>query len=235
MARASGAAPTQAKADALPQQMENRHLPENPIPFVASKARIVLPLLVALAGALVSLTCYARPGAHSAQLTRAAEAGSSSAEQHFSPSENLEQFDRDCLEQAQHSVDIAMYAFTDRYLADQLLKLASRGVRIRLYRDRQQYEEEQNNARERNRPSATDLLRGQRNIEVRIKASHELMHLKAYLVDGRLLRDGSANWSAAGLKRQDNNLHFTADPAQVRAFQQQFEQMWNRPDNERVR
>ena len=54
-----------------------------------------------------------------------------------------------------------MYSFTDRYLAEELAGLARRGVRIRLYRDRQQYEEEQHNASERKRPSTTEILRGQ--------------------------------------------------------------------------
>jgi phosphatidylserine/phosphatidylglycerophosphate/cardiolipin synthase-like enzyme len=78
------------------------------------------------------------------------------------------------------------------------------------------------------------MFHRQRNIEIRIKNSneHNLMHLKAYLVDGKLLRDGSANWSPAGLKRQDNNAHFTTDPAQVHAFQQAFNDMWSRRDNE---
>ena len=78
------------------------------------------------------------------------------------------------------------------------------------------------------------MLRGQHGIQIRVKGSHELMHLKAYLIDGSLLRDGSANWSPSGLKRQDNNAHFTSDRAQIAAFRQIFEQMWNRADNERV-
>jgi hypothetical protein len=32
------------------------------------------------------------------------------------------------------------------------------------------------------------------------------MHLKSYQMDGRLLRTGVANFSASGLKRQDNDL-----------------------------
>jgi hypothetical protein len=32
------------------------------------------------------------------------------------------------------------------------------------------------------------------------------MHLKGYEIDGRLLRTGAANFSASGLKRQDNDL-----------------------------
>jgi hypothetical protein len=32
------------------------------------------------------------------------------------------------------------------------------------------------------------------------------MHLESYQIDGRLLRTGAANFSASGLKRQDNDL-----------------------------
>ncbi len=165
---------------------------------------------------------------------RTAQAGNGAAEQHYSPFENLEQIDRERLDGAQHTVDIAMYAFTDRSLAEELFKLARRGVQIRLYRDREQYEEEQRNSGQRNRGTTTETLRGQHGIQIRVKESRELMHLKAYVIDGSLLRDGSANWSPSGLKRQDNNAHFTSDRAQIAAFQQIFEQMWNRTDNERV-
>ena len=167
-------------------------------------------------------------------LNRTAQAGNTGAGQHYSPFENLEQIDRERLDSAQHTVDIAMYAFTDRYVAEELVKLSRRGVQIRLYRDRQQYEEEQHNSGQRNRGTTTEMLRGEHNIQIRVKGSHELMHLKAYVIDGSLLRDGSANWSPSGLKRQDNNVHFTSDPAQVEAFRRIFEQMWNRTDNERV-
>lgn len=156
------------------------------------------------------------------------------SENHFSPAENLEQLDLERLERAQRSVDIAMYAFTDKYIAEALARLARRGVRVRLYRDRSQYLSEQQNAAAHRDLSTTDLLRRERNIEIRIKASgrRDLMHLKSYLVDGALLRDGSANWSPSGLKRQDNNAHFTNDPAQVRAFRERFEEMWADPENE---
>ena len=44
-------------------------------------------------------------------------------------------------------------------------------------------------------------------VEIRIKRDHGApMHLKNYEIDGRLLRSGAANFSAAGLKRQDNDL-----------------------------
>jgi len=154
-------------------------------------------------------------------------------ENHFAPEENLEQLDYDRLGEAQRRVDIAMYAFTDKYLADQLLTLSRRGVMVRIYRDMEQYKNEQRNADEHHDDSVTQLLRGEKNIYIRVKSSgrRDLMHLKAYTIDSRLLRDGSANWSASGEKAQDNNAHFTNDPAEVKGFERQFEEMWQRSDN----
>jgi hypothetical protein len=59
------------------------------------------------------------------------------------------------------------------------------------------------------------------------------MHLKCWS-DGQVLRDGSANWSTAGLKRQDNDARFTTNRQEVQEFNQNFEQLWNRSANTRV-
>lgn len=148
-------------------------------------------------------------------------------ENHYSPAENLEQFDVAQIDAARQSLDIAMYAFTDRYLAEAVLRAAERGVQVRIYRDREQFDEEERQAGRRG-PSIAEMLRGQPNIQLRVKSSRELMHLKAYAVDHRLLRDGSANWSPTGLKRQDNNLRLTHDPAGVADFEREFAEMWSR-------
>jgi len=172
------------------------------------------------------------PSASSSEVA-GAPPGKIVSENHFAPDENLEQLDYDRLGEAKKHVDVAMYAFTDKYLADQLMTLSRRGVVVRVYRDMEQYKNEQRNANEHHDDSVTELLRGENNIHIRIKSSgrRDLMHLKAYTVDGKLLRDGSANFSAAGEKAQDNNAHFTNDPAEVRNFEQQFEEMWQRSDN----
>jgi phosphatidylserine/phosphatidylglycerophosphate/cardiolipin synthase-like enzyme len=159
--------------------------------------------------------------------------GASLEENHYSPFENLERIDADRIGNAQRTLDIAMYAFTDKYLADTVLNAARRGVQVRIYRDHQQFQDEERKSGEHNDVSTSGMFAGQSNIQIRVKKNHELMHLKAYAIDGRMLRDGSANWSPSGLKRQDNNARFTTDPAQVKAFEQVFEEIWDR-DNEVV-
>ncbi len=196
----------------------------------------ILTLMV-LTAAVVTVTYYHRPEPSRAPAARIeTPSGIVLAEDHFSPDENLERLDLEHLQKAQRSVDIAMYAFTDKYLAEELARLAERGVVIRIYRDREQFEGEQRHAGEHRSQSTSEMLRGMRNVSIRVKPSgrRDLMHLKAYVVDGSLLRDGSANWSAAGLKEQDNNVRYTTDPAEIRAFQQAFAEMWARPGNQSV-
>jgi phosphatidylserine/phosphatidylglycerophosphate/cardiolipin synthase-like enzyme len=62
----------------------------------------------------------------------------------------------------------------------------------------------------------------QRNI---LEHSHGApMHLKSYQIDGRVLRPGAANFSASGLKRQDNDLIVIGDSQAPAKFKQTFEE-----------
>ena len=60
------------------------------------------------------------------------------------------------------------------------------------------------------------------------------MHLKAYAVDGVLLRTGSANLSPSGLKQQDNDLIILRDPAAVAKFEARFDQVYAAAEPMRV-
>ena len=55
-------------------------------------------------------------GARSGSLS----AGENGAETHFSPAENLEEIEVKSLRQARESVDVAMFSFTDKRIADTL-------------------------------------------------------------------------------------------------------------------
>jgi phosphatidylserine/phosphatidylglycerophosphate/cardiolipin synthase-like enzyme len=101
---------------------------------------------------------------------------------------------------------------------------------VRIYRDGEEYEREQ--AQARRHPSATQTLRGEANIRIRVKPpGRDYMHLKQLLVDGRLLRTGSANWSLSGEKRQGNDADYSTDPNAIERFERDFEALWNRSDN----
>ena len=60
---------------------------------------------------------------------------------------------------------------------------------------------------------------------MRIKRSGPLMHLKAYSIDGETLRTGSANFSASGVRQQDNDLVVIRDAEAAARFDAHFERM----------
>ena len=146
---------------------------------------------------------------------------------HFAPEENLENVDIPLIKAATSTVDVAMYTFTDRALAEALVTDARRGVHVRIYRDRGQFQSEQ-----RRGGQVFRVLSKQPNIQVKVKASRELMHEKAFAVDNRILRGGSANWSLSAARYQDNEITVTGDPLEVNAFERKFAAMWSRNDNE---
>jgi len=68
------------------------------------------------------------------------------------------------------------------------------------------------------------------DIEIRFKRSGSpLMHLKSYQIDGRWLRTGAANFSASGLKRQDNDLLVIDSQAAAELFKRRFEAILEKP------
>lgn len=183
-------------------------------------------------------------------------------ETHYSPTENLERYDLALLRSAHKNIDLCGFSFTDEAIGDALIAAAGRGVRVRVYLDRGQSTDELDRAakhRDATHPAARtrnveyadgffaeqevaeptsealiSRLAATPNVEVRIKRSRVLMHLKSYAVDGQTLRSGSANFSASALKHQDNDLVLTRDAATVRRFELDFNQLWLRPDNERL-
>ena len=183
-------------------------------------------------------------------------------ETHYSPTENLERYDLGLIKSAHKSIDLCGFSFTDEAVGDAIESAARRGVRVRVYLDRGQSNDELERAAKRDgAPKPTGHKRNVEyadgffeeqeisdpgtqaviarlavtpNVEVKIKHSRVLMHLKSYAVDGQTLRSGSANFSASALKHQDNDLMLTHDAASVRRFELDFNQLWSRPDNERL-
>ena len=186
--------------------------------------RRLLPA-VALSGALLVLACGV--GGCQDGMTQEGTSLPYRTSIYFAPGTNLERVDIPLIESARTSLDIAMYTFTDRNIADAVAGAARRGVHVRIYRDRDQYASEQYRGGQ-----VTAILAGQRNIQIRVKASSELMHEKAFEVDGRVLRDGSGNWSPSAARYQDNEITVTNDPLEAAGFSQNFNRMWNRTDNE---
>jgi phosphatidylserine/phosphatidylglycerophosphate/cardiolipin synthase-like enzyme len=132
---------------------------------------------------------------------------------HFSPEERLDAIDAQLIAAARTSIDFASYALTDSVIIEALTAAERRGVAIRIVLD----------PRERH-----DFVKlGDLSDDVRIKRGGPFMHLKAYSVDGVTLRTGSANFSTAGERAQDNDLVVIRDAGAAAKFDRHFEAMWD--------
>lgn len=143
----------------------------------------------------------------------------------YGPKDNLQQVDTDMISRARESIDMAAYVLTNGAVTDALTAAAKRGVRVRLYLDPDQPPQA---GRAGERLMALARTPG---IAVRVKRGDHIMHLKAYQVDRRLLRTGSANFSIAGLQRQENDIVVIEAQDAVARFLRDFEDLWARPDN----
>lgn len=139
---------------------------------------------------------------------------------HYAPVENLENIDVALIEKARQRIDFAAYMLTDWPVISALIRAAERGVRVRVYLGAKQFAGGQTVPRLHELTSIP-------GVEVRFKhAGSPLMHLKSYEIDGRWLRTGAANFSASGLKRQDNDLLVIDSAAAAAAFERRFEAMF---------
>lgn len=150
--------------------------------------------------------------------------------QHYTNPIDVSLSDATAIASATATIDVAAYTLTHAQVIAALIARARAGVTVRLYLDRTELE-----AEARGNPTLTNSALGPLlttpNVQTKVKQSTILMHLKSYCVDGKLLRDGSANFSPLGESEQDNSMLLTDDPAACTQFQTKFAAMWNRPDN----
>jgi phosphatidylserine/phosphatidylglycerophosphate/cardiolipin synthase-like enzyme len=127
------------------------------------------------------------------------------------------------LSEAAKQIDVAAYVLTDSAVIEALREASERGVKVRIWRD----------ASEAARLSEFDVeaqLGGRvQGLELRSSApGGELMHLKGYCADHRLLRTGSANFSRSGERRQDNDLVALRGASVCDGFDAKFDRAWAR-------
>jgi phosphatidylserine/phosphatidylglycerophosphate/cardiolipin synthase-like enzyme len=135
---------------------------------------------------------------------------------HYAPGENLEHVDVALIDRAEHEIDMAAYVLTDWPVMQALTRAADRGVYIRIYLDGTQLAE-------REPAKVFRDLAETPGVEIRIKhETSDPMHLKSYQIDGKLLRTGAANFSASGLKRQDNYLIVIESAGAAESFKRNF-------------
>lgn len=119
---------------------------------------------------------------------------------------------------AKDSVDVAMYYFTSRRLAQALVDAQNRRVSVKVYLDGNQRTE---------KFSKANYLTNN-GISVKIKNNISgLMHNKFCVIDKKIVITGSFNWTVAADLQNDENLVIIESKEIGAIYTQQFENLWN--------
>lgn len=136
----------------------------------------------------------------------------------FSPQDNCGAEILNRINSAKNSIDIAMYYFTSRHLAQALIDAKDRKVKVRVFLDGNQRTE---------RFSKANYLT---NKGINVKISNDtigLMHNKFCVIDKKIVITGSFNWTSSADLRNNENLVMIESAETASAFTEQFEKLWN--------
>ncbi|PNW74265.1 hypothetical protein CHLRE_13g591900v5 [Chlamydomonas reinhardtii] len=123
----------------------------------------------------------------------------------------------DYLGSATRTLDICVFTITNDDISDVVLELHNKGVRVRIISD---------NDQAHTQGSDIDKFR-QAGIAVRQDKTAAHMHHKFAIIDGRLLLNGSFNWTRQAVTANNENVTVLSDPKLIASFQQQFDKLWD--------
>ena len=139
-------------------------------------------------------------------------------EVYFSLYDNPESIIIKNIDNAKDFINIAMYTFTDREIAQAIIRAKDRGVDIKIYLDRSQV----NAKYSKSRYFVNNAIEG-----IKISSNNYIMHNKFAVIDNKIVITGSYNWTASAGERNDENLLVIDDKNIVKKYQNQFNNLWN--------
>jgi phosphatidylserine/phosphatidylglycerophosphate/cardiolipin synthase-like enzyme len=145
----------------------------------------------------------------------------------FAPFHDLARMDVEVMSQARRSIDLAAGRLPSEAVLQALLAAAQRSVRLRLYLA-------EADLRENSLPPKHPLARLSvlPQVEIRLSPAHAgALHWRAFILDGRLVRSGGADFAHLSFKRADGDLLLITSPDIIRAYEGTFAIMWERGAN----
>ena len=122
------------------------------------------------------------------------------------------------IDNAEESINIAMYSLTDSDIAWAIVRANERGVVVKIYLDNKEVDAEHSKSR-------FFIKEGIENI--RLSSNRYLMHNKFAIIDNKKIITGSYNWTASAGQRNDENLLVLDDKETVRRYLDYFNVLWN--------
>ena len=136
----------------------------------------------------------------------------------FSPRGKTLQLMLNTVKDAQESVYVAAFSFTNKAIAEALLEAHKRGVKIRVVADKKangsQY-------------TAAAFL-ATHGVPVRLNGKYAVMHNTFMVVDGKHVQTGSFNYNAAAVNKNAENILVVRNmPALAVPYAAEWQRLWN--------
>lgn len=139
-----------------------------------------------------------------------------SASAHFSPGHHCANQILWLTRAVRASLDVCVFAIADDRISSELIKAHQRGIAVRVISDA-----------DKSQDLGSDLDRfAAVGIPVRFGPGPSRMHHKFAVFDGRVLANGSFNWTRSASLNNQENLVVMADPAIVASFAREFARLW---------
>jgi phosphatidylserine/phosphatidylglycerophosphate/cardiolipin synthase-like enzyme len=139
----------------------------------------------------------------------------------FSPSSAPIKLIKNQLRAAKTSIDVIMHHFTFTDLLKELRNAAQRGVRVRVLLNLTTRSEHQGAVWNELVAAGGEIRYKQVN-----EAAYQLMHHKLAIIDGRVLLDGSGNWSGSAFFNNFENYALYDDPRVLGRSRELFHRLW---------
>ena len=135
----------------------------------------------------------------------------------FTPSNKCETSIVKRIDNAEKSIDAAVYAINNKDIVEALKKAHRRGVKVRILTDRLQAGNKSSKVRE-----LYDF-----GIKIRVNSKHKIEHNKFAVFDFDSVVTGSYNWTEpASRKNSENCLFFNRNKTTVREYHDRFNYLW---------
>lgn len=143
----------------------------------------------------------------------------------FSPDDNIKQELLDLINNEQERIQVAVYSFTDKVLANALIAAKKRGIEVEVITDPTQYLERYNKT-PMLKDNGVSVLVYQPNHK-KVKTLANLMHNKFAIFfnnknNQSIVWTGSLNWTVSAQKSNQENIIVLYDRHVVERYQEQF-------------
>ncbi len=150
------------------------------------------------------------------------EESNNEIEVYFSPTGGIKNAIIENLNNAKTTVNIAMYAFTNRELAQAVISTVKRGIEVKVLLSPS------------DDPYSKAEYLSSNGVNVKIYNKHTedngIMHNKFAIIDGKTTITGSYNWTASAEERNDENIVIIYNQNVSSKFLAKFNELWNNSD-----